>query len=149
MSPASAPGRASSSRLILAVFIAVFAATFALLWYRQHPAQPQPGKGTPWTVLQDIEEQHRTDRSAEAPLLVSHPEKSGYLVLGLPTGEVASPWVWILLNEHGADHTPDAQPKLMPANGRFHVDCAYVDKLIAGNAVDPSAQGLLKRKCSR
>jgi hypothetical protein len=137
------------SRLIVALVIAVAALVLGIFWYRGHGPQPQPGQGTPWTVLQDIEEQHRADSSHDAPLLISHPEKSGYLVLGLPTSDPGFPWAWILLNEHAADNTPDAQPKMMPANARFHVDCAYIGTLLAQTPADPSVKALLQRRCTR
>jgi hypothetical protein len=143
-------------RRLIVVGVAVFAITLGVMMYqRRAPAPPpQPGRGTPWTVLQDIEEQHRGDSAHEAPMLVSRPEGSRYAVLGLPTEDPGFPWAWILLNEHGVDRTADdVPPKMMPANARFHVECAYLDSLFAGTSVvppaDPSVQRLLKRHCGR
>lgn len=125
--------------------VAIAAATAGVLYYRMHHGEHQPGHGTPWTVLQDVEADHRSDSDHDTPLLLSHPEDSSYYVLGLPTGDPTFPRAWILLNEHTADGTF----KRMPASASFHVDCAYVDSLIASTPVDVPVQRFLKRQCGR
>jgi hypothetical protein len=128
--------------------IAVLAVAAAALLYRRQEVAPHPGRGTPWTVLQDLESAHRTDADLDSPLLIDRAEGSGYLALGLPTGDPNLPRTWLLLNEHLVDHS-EGPPKSVPASLRFHVTCAYVETLLSTHAVDPPVVGLLHRRCSR
>lgn len=132
-----------TTALVLGLVLA--AAVAGVLYYRGHRGEHQPGRGTPWTVLQDVEADHRADADHDTPLLLAHPEDSSYYVLGLPTGDATFPRAWILLNEHSADGTF----KRMPASSSFHVDCPYVDSLIASTPVDEPVQRFLKRQCGR
>lgn len=128
---------------IIAGVAVVALAAGAAFYYRQNREPDQPGRGTPWTVLQDVELQHRSDSEHDSPVLLTHPEDSSFYVLGLPTGNSQFPRSWILLNEPTADRTF----KQVPANTAVHVDCAYVDSLLASTPVEPPVQSYLKRHC--
>jgi hypothetical protein len=105
------------------------------------------GQAEQWRVLQAVEYDHRANPATAEPKLLQNAAGSDLSALGLPTGEKASPFIWILLNP---DIDDDYGPiKMLPRGQSFTISCRKIDDVSAKVVIEPAILAYLKSHCVR
>ena len=105
------------------------------------------GQAEQWGVLQAVEYTYRQREMPQNPLLVTNAFGSQYSALGLPTGEKAWPFSWILLNASDSD---DYGPiKMLPKDKPFNIRCDYIDGFPRNITIQRDVLAYLKSNCKR
>jgi hypothetical protein len=98
-----------------------------------------------WAMLQSLEYRHRGDANANVPVLLDNVSGSGYMVVGLPTGDAQFPRAWIVLNEAA----PLSSVYILPGDHPFSVSCSFVEDLRRKTEIVYPVWLMLKRHCTR
>jgi hypothetical protein len=98
-----------------------------------------------WAMLQSLEYRHRGDANASESVLLNNVSGSGYMIVGLPTGDAQFPRVWIILNEAA----PFSSVYIMPGDHPFSLSCSFVEDLGRKTKVVRQVWFMLMRHCTR
>lgn len=130
----------------IAIFLAMLIIGF-ISYYVHFLSGGEIGQAEEWRVLQAIEHKYREGGLPPEPLFVQKASGSEYSALGLPTGDKAWPFAWILLNVEKID---DSGPiKILPKDKPFNISCAYVYDLSKKLTIHSEVLVYLKLKCRK
>ncbi|EBH9039573.1 TPA: hypothetical protein N2G15_003886 [Salmonella enterica] len=71
-----------------------------------------------------------------------------YDVLGIPTGDILTPYFFVITNTHSDDNF--SSPRYIysvASNGDFRLSCGYLDGLLKKERIDTIVSEFLKSKC--
>lgn len=103
------------------------------------------GEKAAWATLQSAELSYRSSLGSPEPIVLFHPLRSQYVVLGLPTHDTTRySHVWIILNETG----PLSPVYMLPRDQPYALSCSYLTELAARTYIDPQVFNMLKSTCT-
>lgn len=142
----------SNSRTIparwgIVIFLVMFIIGLISYYVRCVLGRGEIGQAEQRRGLQAIEHEYREGGLPPEPLFAPNAAGSEYSALGLPTGDKARPFTWILLN---VDKIDDYGPiKILPKDKPFNISCAYVHDLSNKLTIHSEVLAYLKLNCRK
>lgn len=135
---------AATSAIVFSVMVLAglgFAVSHSL---EADPGYAELSEAGEWAELQGIELTHRHDAQTSTPRLLRKADGAANDdVIGLSASDLASPIVWILLNEHRANGSVFSMPQV----NSYALACHYIDQLKGVVDLDAVVERNLRSHC--
>jgi hypothetical protein len=132
-----------SAKKIVVMACVVFIAIIIYYYFFKIIPNGELGQKEIWSVLQGVEQQHRSDLDSKTPIFVERAIDSEYNLLGIPTDNQKFPRVWLVLNK--IDDTNKVY--IIPKNLTLILECSYIDAVQSKTKIEPSVLSFLMSVC--